>query len=611
MKKLFILLTSALGICLPTYAQDPSISPDPGYKTWCPDETLYYEVFTTGAQQTGCKYKWTITKGEIIGDDDEQKVAVEWDDITDKGTLKVTLSNCTEATNTSKTEEYAIRSLKGKTPQNLRIQNGSALSLCSTNPLYIAVDRLSVPNTGAGTSIPQYDADGYEWQLSQSGAWNYSGNTEQITLTPITGCSAGTIRVRAYINSCSGLKYSEWTNPISLRSVPTLSLTTNGASSYTMQCGNTNSVTFTTTAISCANYTWTFPAGWRHGTASSPVTTSTNSITLTPLSTPANASGIPGNVIAVADLGCGTYSSSLSISYSNPALSYPVFTASSKQILCSNTSGTVAINTVSGAGSYTWYATGGNLYINNVLTSSSNPVVTTSTSVTVRSPVLPNAPGYGTAVRVKANRSNNCAGSTTRQREVWLGKPANVAAIGLGLDEDDPYYVCPNTIYQFNALDFTNLGAVTTYDWYTYNMHTIQSYNGAGHITANIKTGNQVDGTYISARAQNACGNSPYKDVQLFQSGVGCSGGGCGGFICGFSVSPNPASDYIELAYNEEKQMRDYEVGIYDSGGELMIKMRSGTKKLRIPTNNFKSGLYVMKIASGSEKEEHIIKIEK
>lgn len=320
-----------------------------------PGEVIYYQVIP-GPNYSNCgSVTWTITKGSFSSSSTvttrtlpiTENATVYWNDVPEIGTLKAT-STCSEGSLTVGPKNYTIRSLKGKTPQNLRIQNGSALPLCSTSPLYIAVDKLIVPNTGSATSIPQYDADGYEWQLSQPSAWNYSGNSELITLTPITGCSAGNIRVRAYINSCSGFKYSEWTSPILLRNVPTLTLTApNGASSYVLQCGNTNSVTLTTTAISCANnYTWTFPSSWRAGTASSPVTTTSNSIVLTPLSTPANAAGIAGNVTAGANLSCGTYPSSLSITYINPPLNNPVFTSSSVSELCSNASGSVSVSPI-------------------------------------------------------------------------------------------------------------------------------------------------------------------------------------------------------------------------------------------------------------------------
>jgi len=197
---------------------------------------------------------------------------------------------------------------------------------------------------------------------------------------------------------------------------------------------------------------------------------------------------------------------------------------------------------------------------------------------------------------------NSACGNTNFTRNVWVGVPVNVESIALGFYTNQPFYVCPNTTYQFNAFDFTNIPG-TTYNWYTYNNHTIQS--GQGTISTNIRTGNFVDETYISVRAQNTCGGSSWTDALLNQDFT-CGSG------WGFSVSPNPSSDYIELNYNgAETDILNYEVGLYDWNGQVLYKERSNSKKLRIQTSSFKKGLIVLKIVSGNKSETQLIQIEK
>ena len=133
------IIVAIIFLCLSKilYAQDPTIFPSPGSITWCPGEINYYEVRTTGAQQTGCTYTWAITNGAITGGQGTFKVSVIWNDSPSTGTLKVTLTNCTEATNTSVSETYAIRSLAGRVPANaIALQQ---LPYCSALPVLLII----------------------------------------------------------------------------------------------------------------------------------------------------------------------------------------------------------------------------------------------------------------------------------------------------------------------------------------------------------------------------------------------------------------------------------------------------------------------------------------
>lgn len=196
------------------------------------------------------------------------------------------------------------------------------------------------------------------------------------------------------------------------------------------------------------------------------------------------------------------------------------------------------------------------------------------------------------SVNVTANGNYGNGGCTfTSTKTVWVGLPANVESIALGFDTNQPFYVCPNTTYQFNAFDFTNIPG-TTYNWYTYNYHTIQS--GQGTISTNIRTGNYVDGTYISVRAQNACGMSYWTDALLYQS-FSCGGGS--GF---FSVYPNPADAYFEVEISESEykssEFSFYEIVVLDNNGEEKMRASTNDKLKRIDTSSLKSGQYFLNV---------------
>ena len=172
MKKNLLLISLVLMLNGYVIAQSPSIFPEPGAVSWCPDNEETYEVRTAGAQQTSCSYKWTITNGTIVGGNDANRmVTVKWNNTTSKGTLKITLTNCSEASNASVTSEYIIRSLTAQSLANPRAL--SSLPYCSTASIVAQVDEMKIPNTGGTSPVSQQYADGYEWAIPAG--WSVSG----------------------------------------------------------------------------------------------------------------------------------------------------------------------------------------------------------------------------------------------------------------------------------------------------------------------------------------------------------------------------------------------------------------------------------------------------
>lgn len=588
-------------------------TPHPGTDTHCPGELKVY----TGSGWNSCQnLTWTITHGkirhpvtlaEVTSLTGFSEVTIKWDDVPNTGKLRFTATCDGESVFVEKS--FEIRSLTGRIPANIR--KNPNLNFCETTSVRVFVDVMFLNNTGGTTNIqPQQRADGYEWAIPAGWTHNGSATTpvrtveEFIDITPIDGCKGGSITVKAFKNCTSGRKYSASSASLSLNRPigPNLQK----PAGYTgPKCGDTNPVVFTATNIPCAtNYRWTATGTqWKDAQGTlGPWNTATNTITLFPSGTPSDQGIIAADIV----LPCATLTQTFSAVYSNPPLPSPSYTTNSPQLLCTNSSGAVTVNSVAGAATYSWYTTGGAAFINGIQTSESNPVVTSATNITLSTPNLRGA-GYKIYLNVIANRASaGCAGSNIIVREVWLGRPANVGTIAQGLDNPPPYYVCPNNTYQFNAFDFENITSVTTYSWYTYGNHMITSYNGTGNITANITTGNNVDNTYVSVRSQNTCGNAPNWTDALLQLGGTC---GCGGFECMFSISPNPSSDYVEVNYSGEESP-DFEIGMYNENGKMIYSNRIKQKKNKIDVRGIMPGIYILKIASKKESTEKRIKID-
>ena len=605
----FLLMVATL-LQKTVYAQNPSIHPEPGNVTWCPGELRDFEVRTDGAQQTGCTYLWTVTNGTIDANEDKKRiVSVRFNDVAGTAVLSVTLTNCTLATNTTVSRTYAINSLKGRSLQNARAlaQQG----YCGQSTLAVQVDEMSLENTGLGTSIPQKFAEGYEWVLPTG--WTSSGLSGtirvpniSIPVTPSNGCVGGTVKVRAFVNCTSGRKYSEESS-ISLDRIG-FSTSLGKPPSYTgPRCGDTNPVTFAAAALSCATtYRWTATNTlWKDvNGALGPWTTNTPTLTLYPSGTSAD----DGTIAVDINIGCGTLTQTYRAVYSDPAPPIPVFVTNNTRLLCNEGTGSVSLLPVAGAATYSWYSTGGSILINGNAANAVNPVTTPTPSVTITAPEY-NGPGYKVFVNVMANQLNTgCKSSAVVSHELWISKPAPIQNIAQGLVTSSPLYVCNNATYQFNALDPVNMTGITTYHWFTYNNHSITSYNGPGNITANILTGNTVTGTYISVRGQNICGNGPLRDVQLALQPTGC-GSNCG-FGCSFRMSPNPTNEDAEIEYTGSENI-EFTAALYDPSGNVKQIFQSRNKLVRISIDQLNNGVNILKLRSGKKITEKRLVVQK
>lgn len=634
MKKRYLILALLVFFFTFGYCQSPTINPGPGNVTWCPGEMTDYQAVTTGAQQTGCAYKWTVTKGRFHNSiDNTQTVTVIWDDVADKGTLTVTLSKCTEATNTTISAEYAIRSLAGRVPTNARASQ--TLPYCTSAGITLNVDAMFLQNTGGTTGIPQQRADGYEWTLPTGWTSSGSGGTvstasEVINITPDNGCRGGSVTVKAFISSCnSGRKYSaSATIPVNRIAV---SQTLTVPSGYTgPTCGNKAPVRFTAASFPCGQgYRWVFPSNWKYYAPGStegsvaPQLTTANYIDLTPKGNKDD----DGFISVEIDLGCQTLTQTYHAIYSDPALSRPIFPNFAMTTICSAGTLPVSVNPVAGATSYSWYATTDSyfninasdaiVWINDVLTNGTAPVTTTSNSVTLKVPAFSGSVRYNIRLFVRAN-NNGCAGSDFANKDFWAGAPlqAHTSTVYIpGFRGQNPITLSPEALYNIQIDDVP--GAVS-YRWELPSGFSF--FDGFGTTGSMIKVWTAARGGsyYVQCYPVGICGSDGTGNSSLNIRIPGTGPGGGGGLPCPrppcsvpqpASVYPNPSSDKLTVLTGANAA--ETEVVLYNSVQENVYSVTTSDESIEIDTRNIPEGVYYLQITNQEARKTERIKINK
>lgn len=374
-------------------------------------------------------------------------------------------------------------------------------------------------------------------------------------------------------------------------------------------------------------YTWEFPAGWRAGSVTSPITTPENYIDLTPLPTPANAGLVTGSVKVTAHLGCNNYKSpdlQFKIEYADPGLASPVFTTATPSLFCSGNSATASVNAVAGASLYKWYTSSiGTVYINGIVHNSSNPLTTSSPDVTVSVPVTSSR--YAVMLHVEAAQSNQCKGSLTKSKDLWVGSPLLAAQYSdEGLvrftNPTDPLYYnnVPNLIEK--RVDMTSSGAQGSWSRIAANpTNTTWSVSNDQLRFYFFQVGQTATFRYTSA---NTCGS--ISQDYSFKS-VSSSGGGCNHY----SVSPNPSSSAVEIVApnipapcgtapyaassleQSESSLTISTVDVYTLDGQLRYSKRfeDKPKMVTLDLKELRNGVYILKISGGTLLETHRIHI--
>ena len=537
------LLLVFLALVLPVEALSQIISPEPTNSTVCPDERIIYTVHPS--PYAGCgTYTWTVTNGSFrFGSDltttttKAPSVDVFWKDVPETGTLTVK-SNCSEGGALNVTAKYAIASLNGRVPANPRITGRSgALPFCSTDLIQVAVDIMFLNNTGKdGVSLKR--ADGYEWSIPSG--WSFEGaagprivrtQSEFISITPVNGCSGGSVAVKAFMDCSSGRKYSNSAS-ISLerRFNPNITV----PSGYTgPKCGIRSPVEFTATHYQCAvSYRWTATGtGWTHSSGSQPWITASNTIELQPQGDPTD----DGLIAVEIDLGCRTVRQTYRAVYTDPPPPAPAVTASNgSQPLCIGDAITFTstphpdVQTWVG---FDWFATGG-LLVNGVSASSSSPVKTYDETATI---TVPSGTPSGFAYVYARLNQGRCAPSAYGGTIKWVGVISSSQFSISG-----PTTVCPNTVQSYSSTFIDP--SITNYQWAWSGGFSSSSGQGTPYLDVYVPS-NFTSGS-ITLRLGNRCGLTGSPAYVVVYSGS-CYGN------YSFTASPNPANRKLTVTASE------------------------------------------------------------
>lgn len=299
-------------------------------------------------------------------------------------------------------------------------------------------------------------ATSYLWTLPSG--WAGTSTTTSISTT--AGSIGGSITVRAS-NACGNS--TSQTLVVSVTPIPSLPGTITGNTSICAGSSQTYSIASVSGATS---YNWTLPSGWS-GTS-----------TTTSINTTAGSSG--GNISVTASNACGTGSARILAVSIIPVPSQPG-SISGNNTVCSGSSQTYSITSVSGATSYTWTLPGG-------WTGSS-----TTTSITTT------AGSVGGNITVTAN---NACGSSTAQ----------IIAITVISIPSLPGSISGSTTICSGSTQTYSISSVTGATSYTWTLPN--GWSGSSTATSITVTVGATGGT-ISVNASNACGSSTNQTLTI------------------------------------------------------------------------------------------------
>jgi hypothetical protein len=622
------------------YAQQPTITSNiSALQLVCPGSSVDYTI-NYPTNYIGCQVNWTIKSGEgnfATGSgfsSTSNPTRITWQDSKpNKVEVEVTVKfrptsggSCSTPEETVLSFTHILRSVFQESFTNV----GSPVNIpyCASQPVVtLGVNTMHIKNTGGQDQPPLTEVERYQWILPAGWRQVGTGNTGTIHTTISTiqvepsnaagNCtSGGEVKVHGIAGGatqCIGLPFSlSKQATIVLNRTPEFTL--NPPSGYTgQQCGNRNPVVFTATALSCVStYNWTYPQGW-----SGPAQTSTNSVSVTPADT-------GGDVTVTVNTGTCTISKSYTVSYFNDPLGMPYFTQNDIYVLCSQSSATASIHSITDAASYIWYTDTwdsnptGPVYLNSSSHSHSNPLTTSTPSISISTPSVTSS--YGVTLYVRAERANpNCAGSPTSYTRIWAGKPAQVLMPDTYIGPEYAKCVAHNTFADFSA-DAYSIPGATDVKWRTFPQHSGISlswlYTG-GSINTTLYASNSVPtGCYdLIVEAENVCGKADggaMTNIEIRTPSSSCSG--CGGWMM-MSIYPNPANDYMEVELtgegcDEDELDFEYNIEIIDGTGFQRKTLTTNKRLTQIPTSDFSKGIYYIKAYMKDKKVEKRMIIE-
>lgn len=600
MKNLMLLVLILLSI--KSFAEETATIVTPSTTIVCNKSEIFYTANFSGLlSQTSYTIVWDYSNGtplstEHIGSPYTSSIIkMKWDATANAsgniGTLQVKLKVGNTVVAESDILEITIKSIKHLQPEISPNFGGIwNLSPCNAGSQSLDATDLIVPST---EGVNPEDVYIFQWVIPEG--WSINGQTsngqdpiaagQNVNVFYPANHEEGSIKVRGYhaVSGCSdGAQVSKWSNVITVNRKPTFTLTPNPNTTW-LFCGNTNPVTYTLTCdmtLTCVAYYWN----------NSTTSTTNNTFTYTP------DGETDFTVFVRAVYGDSEKSESHTIEYKivDPA-NLPFIDGSPS--ICNGEDEEYSIINVPANYNVNWSCTGA------VQLKSGQGTTTAEFEKT----------GTGDA-KIEAKLITNCGNWPTKkniEKNVWAGLPGN----GLYPDNiigPDCIEIGESNVF-FDGIPMPLIIEGT--EWYNWTLSpqdaNIHIYPYSGQASARIEVDNGAStGTYtLFVNAENQCGTNGSGWASF---DVATSGNCYEGYY--MTMSPNPASDFVELSFTTVEETPDktgklfikknkknktmdsfgeYEIQIW-SEIQMKVKIKSDKKYLNISTKNLSVGKYYL-----------------
>jgi len=397
-------------------------------------------------------------------------------------------------------------------------------------------------------------------------------------------------------DNSEGILYAEFTNSVNeayksceydVIKSPTFTL---NHQTLPISCSNTNSVTFIVSNVyshlGTLSYNWSVGSGWLYNGSTAPnsITTTSNSLVLTPNANP------PGNISVTPILDGVNYpalTSTVSLAAFNPNY---VITGSNS--IC--TSNTYSVSVPSGESITSWSTS--NINIATITANGNQATVTKSLSS-----------GF---ITISAIVTNSCGQTATlTKNNVFVGRPLISEKI-----------FGPTTVGQGEVANYSvdPIPGASSYGWrlpYPYQIVTNFDYFGQSwqllNATMNSSAISSVTGYsgtsgFVQVWGENNCGTGSAKKIYVTHTGSG-SGGGQFPIAApiedillkdSFSIYPNPAKNSLTITKLTKLEGNTAIIKLFDIRGKLIQNTTFDTNKINFNTDHLKNGTYLLIITS-------------
>jgi alpha-tubulin suppressor-like RCC1 family protein len=342
--------------------------------------------------------------------------------------------------------------------------------LCSSSPaqpVNISGNTSVCANTTHSYTIPTIKgATGYTWTVPSGATINSGQGTRSISVT--FGQNSGNIYVTAD-NAC-GNSQAQLLNINVSNSVPSEPISISGNDTV---CSGTLYVYSISSVSDATSYTWSVPSGVTvnngQGSTSISITYGTNS----------------GEISVTADNACGN-SSAQSLNITLNSVPAQPSAINGNINICSGTTHTYSISSISNATGYTWSVPSGAIINSGQGTS--------SISVTF---------GQNSG-DVSVTADNDCGNSQTQLLNVTISTSVPSEPISISGNET----VCSGSTYAYSV---SSVSGATGYTWTVPSGTTINNGQGSTSISITYGTNSGI----ISVTADNVCGNSSAQSLNI------------------------------------------------------------------------------------------------